>query len=45
MGIQGFHLSKNGTMQILRIGSPSSAKGPVEYCTGAVRVDPVFPGG
>ena len=32
----------NGTMQITRAGSQSSRKGPAEYFTGAVRVDPLF---
>ena len=29
-------------MQITRAGSQPSSKGPVEYFTGAVRVDPLF---
>jgi hypothetical protein len=29
-------------MQITRAGSRPSAKGPAEYFTGAVRVDPLF---
>lgn len=34
---------RNGTMQITRIGSQSSRKGPAEYFTGDVRVDALFP--
>jgi quercetin dioxygenase-like cupin family protein len=34
---------RNGTMQITRSGSQPSRKGPAEYFTGAVRVDPLFP--
>jgi quercetin dioxygenase-like cupin family protein len=30
-------------MQITRIGSQPSAKGPTDYFTGDVRVDPLFP--
>jgi quercetin dioxygenase-like cupin family protein len=33
---------RNGTMQITRGGSQPSRKGPAEYFTGAVRVDPLF---
>ena len=33
---------RNGTMQITRSGSQPSRKGPAEYFTGAVRVDPLF---
>ena len=29
-------------MEIKRIGSQPSGKGPAEYCTGHVRVDPLF---
>jgi quercetin dioxygenase-like cupin family protein len=36
---------RNRTMQITRNGSRSSAKGPAEYFTGAVRVDPMFQAG
>jgi hypothetical protein len=32
-------------MQIIRNGSRSSARGPAEYFTGAVRVDPLFQAG
>ena len=32
-------------MQIIRNGSRASAKGPAEYFTGAVRVDPLFQAG
>jgi quercetin dioxygenase-like cupin family protein len=32
-------------MQITRSGSQPSAKGPAEYFTGAVRVDPLFQAG
>jgi quercetin dioxygenase-like cupin family protein len=31
-----------GTMEIKRSGSQPSAKGPADYFTGAVRVDPLF---
>ncbi|SDZ70398.1 Cupin domain protein [Variovorax sp. YR266] len=31
------------SLQISRNGSQASAKGPVEYFTGTVRVDPLFP--
>jgi quercetin dioxygenase-like cupin family protein len=34
--------ARNGTMQITRSGSQPSRKGPTEYFTGAVRVDPLF---
>ena len=34
-----------GAMQITRNGSRPSAKGPAEYFTGAVRVDPMFQSG
>ena len=38
--------ARNGTtMQITRGGSRPSAKGPAEYFTGAVRVDPMFQAG
>jgi quercetin dioxygenase-like cupin family protein len=30
-------------MEITRVGSQPSAKGPAEYFTGTVRVDPLFP--
>jgi quercetin dioxygenase-like cupin family protein len=33
---------KNGTMEITRSGSQPSRKGPAEYFTGSVRVDPLF---
>src|SRR4051795_5414207 len=32
----------NGTMEIKRNGSQPSRKGPAEYFTGSVRVDPLF---
>ena len=32
----------NGTMQITRNGSQPSRKGPAEYFTGTVRIDPLF---
>jgi quercetin dioxygenase-like cupin family protein len=35
----------NGTMEIKRSGSQQSRKGPAEYFTGAVRVDPLFQAG
>jgi hypothetical protein len=37
--------ARNATMQIMRSGSRPSAKGPTEYFTGAVRVDPMFQAG
>ena len=37
--------ARNGTMQITRSGSRPSAKGPADYFTGAVRVDPLFQAG
>ena len=45
---QGSNLSaqaRNGMMQIIRNGSRPSARGPAEYFTGAVRVDPLFQAG
>jgi quercetin dioxygenase-like cupin family protein len=33
---------RNGTMGITRNGSQPSSKGPAEYFTGSVRVDPLF---
>jgi quercetin dioxygenase-like cupin family protein len=36
---------RNGAMQITRNGSRPSVKGPAEYFTGAVRVDPLFQAG
>ena len=33
---------RNGTMEIKRNGSQPSRKGPSEYFTGAVRIDPLF---
>jgi quercetin dioxygenase-like cupin family protein len=37
--------ARNGPMQIIRNGSRPSARGPAEYFTGAVRVDPLFQAG
>jgi len=34
---------KAGAMQITRAGSQPSSKGPADYFTGAVRIDPLFP--
>ena len=34
--------SKGGPMEIKRSGSRPSGKGPAEYFTGAVRIDPLF---
>jgi quercetin dioxygenase-like cupin family protein len=34
--------ARNGTMEIKRSGSQPSGKGPAEYFTGSVRVDPLF---
>ena len=36
---------RNGSMQITRSGSQPSAKGPPDYFTGPVRVDPLFQAG
>lgn len=36
-------LEGNATMQIRRAGSQPSGKGPANYFTGGVRVDPMFP--
>jgi quercetin dioxygenase-like cupin family protein len=37
-------MSKNVQMQVIRrAGSQPSAKGPGEYFTGTVRIDPLFP--
>jgi quercetin dioxygenase-like cupin family protein len=33
---------RNGTMEIKRNGSQPSGKGPADYFTGVVRVDPLF---
>ena len=33
---------RNETMEIMRIGSRPSGKGPAEYFTGSVRIDPLF---
>jgi hypothetical protein len=33
---------RNGTMDIKRSGSQPSGKGPAEYFTGSVRVDPLM---
>ena len=33
---------RNGTMEIKRIGSQPSGKGPADYFTGTVRIDPLF---
>src|SRR5437764_1905274 len=37
--------ARNETMQMTRSGSRPSTKGPAEYFTGAVRVDPLFQAG
>src|SRR6476660_10454688 len=34
--------ARNGAMQITRNGSQPSAKGPAEWFTGTVRIDPLF---
>jgi quercetin dioxygenase-like cupin family protein len=34
--------ARNGMMEIKRSGSQPSGKGPAEYFTGSVRVDPLF---
>ena len=36
-------VERNTDMQIRRAGSQPSAKGPADYFTGTVRVDPMFP--
>jgi hypothetical protein len=33
---------RSGTMEIKRSGSQPSGKGPAEYFTGTVRIDPLF---
>jgi hypothetical protein len=33
---------RNGIMQIIRNGPQPSRKGPAEYFTGAVRIEPLF---
>ena len=33
---------RTGTMEIKRSGSQPSGKGPAEYFTGTVRIDPLF---
>src|ERR1700758_3937522 len=33
---------RDGTMEIKRSGSQPSGKGPADYFTGAVRIDPLF---
>lgn len=35
-------LERNSTMEIKRVGSRPSGKGPVDYFTGTVRIDPLF---
>ena len=35
---------RNGTMEIKRSGSQPSGKGPADYFTGTVRIDPLFRG-
>jgi quercetin dioxygenase-like cupin family protein len=35
-------IARNGTMEIKRSGSRPSGKGPAEYFTGSVRVDPLM---
>jgi quercetin dioxygenase-like cupin family protein len=45
---QGSNVSsqaRNGMMQITRSGSRPSAKGPADFFTGPVRVDPLFQAG
>src|SRR5918999_5517185 len=36
-------LIRNDAMQITRAGSQASNRGPAEYFTGTVRIDPLFP--
>jgi quercetin dioxygenase-like cupin family protein len=43
--LTGTAQARNDTMQITRSGSQPSRKGPEEYFTGAVRVDPLFQAG
>jgi quercetin dioxygenase-like cupin family protein len=38
----GFQLNKERTMDIKRCGSQPSGKGPAEFFTGNVRIDPLF---
>ena len=33
---------RNGTMKITRVGSQPSGKGPADWFTGTVRIDPLF---
>jgi quercetin dioxygenase-like cupin family protein len=41
-GTNGPTHARSGTMQITRSGSQPSRKGPADWFTGAVRVDPLF---
>src|SRR4051812_24740361 len=36
-------LFEDTTMEITRVGSQPSAKGPADWFTGTVRIDPLFP--
>ena len=36
-------LFEEATMEITRVGSQPSAKGPADWFTGTVRIDPLFP--
>jgi quercetin dioxygenase-like cupin family protein len=42
-GINCHQTSSPNTMKLQRAGSQSSAKGPTEWFTGTVRIDPLFP--
>jgi quercetin dioxygenase-like cupin family protein len=35
-------IGRNGTMKITRVGSQPSGKGPADWFTGVVRIDPLF---
>ena len=43
MAASAFAQSDDKALQITRNGTQSSAKGPAEYFSGTVRVDPLFP--
>ncbi|HTV00274.1 MAG TPA: cupin domain-containing protein [Luteitalea sp.] len=42
MQVHGLHAKDGGDMEIKRSGSQPSAKGPVDWFTGTVRIDPLF---
>src|SRR5216684_448494 len=41
-GVRGVHCRKDEAMEIKRSGSQPSGKGPAEWFTGTVRIDPLF---